>query len=204
MAIMQPNPRRYFQGLVPRRDAVLQSLEEEARQAQIPIVGPVVGQLLCHLAAFAGAKQILELGTASGYSAIYLARGCVPDGRVITLEKDPGMAQRARANLTLAGVSDRVNVVAGDAVEALVEMRGVFDLIFIDIEKADYVRVLPDCWRLLRPNGLLVADNTAFADADSFNRAVNADDGLAAVNLLAFFPHHAPEEDAVSLVLRLP
>jgi predicted O-methyltransferase YrrM len=204
MATMHPDTRRYFQGLIPQRDTILQSLEQEARKEQIPIVGPVVGQLLGHLAAFAGAKRILELGTATGYSAIYLARGCAPDGRVITLEKDPGMAERARANLTLVGVSDRVDVVAGDALDALAEMQGVFDLIFIDIEKAEYVRALPGCRRLLRPNGLLVADNTAFAEADSFNRAVAADDGLTAVNLLAFFPDHAPEEDAVSLVLRLP
>ena len=204
MAIMQSHPRRYFQGLIPRRDVILEALEKEARQAQIPIVGPVVGQFLCHLVAFAGARQILELGTATGYSAIYLARGCAPDGRLITLEKDPGMAERARANLRLAGVSDRVNVVTGDALDGLAEMRGVFDLIFIDIEKADYLRALPDCRRLLRPNGLLVADNTAFADADGFNRAVADDGGFAAVNLLAFLPHHAPEEDAVSLVLRLP
>lgn len=204
MATMLPDPRRYFQGLIPRRDAVLQSLEEEARQEQIPIVGPVVGQLLGHLAAFAGAKRILELGTATGYSAIYLARGSAPDGRVVTLEKDSGMAERARANLAQAGLGARVTVVAGDALDTLASMTETFDLIFLDIEKADYVRALSDCHRLLRPNGLLVADNTAFAEADSFNRAVAEDRRFQAVNLYAFLPLHAPEDDAVSLVLRLP
>jgi len=204
MATMHPDPRRYFRGQIPQRDTILQSLEIEARQEQIPIVGPVVGQLLGHLAAFAGAKRILELGTATGYSAIYLARGSAPNGRVVTLEKDPRMAERARANLAQAGLSERVAVVECDAVDTLVGMTETFDLIFLDVEKADYVRVLSDCHRLLRANGLLVADNTAFTDADSFNRAVAEDRRFQAVNLYAYLPFHAPEDDAITFALRLP
>jgi hypothetical protein len=107
--MMIPNLERYFRELVPTRDATLTALEEEARQEEIPIIGPVVGELLYVLALASQARQILELGTATGYSAIYLARACeVSEGRVVTLERDESMARRAQANFQEAGVEHRI------------------------------------------------------------------------------------------------
>jgi predicted O-methyltransferase YrrM len=81
-------------------------------------------------------------------------------------------------------------------------MKGPFDLIFMDIEKADYARALPECHRLLRRGGLLVADNVAFPDADAFNRAIFKDPGWQPVALFAFLPGHSPERDGLCLALR--
>jgi predicted O-methyltransferase YrrM len=81
-------------------------------------------------------------------------------------------------------------------------LKGSFDVIFMDIEKADYARALKDCHRLLRPGGLLVADNVAFPDADEFNRAVFKDPGWRPVSLFAFLPGHSPERDGLCLALR--
>ena len=111
MSQMQPDLESYFRNFVPRRDPLLLELEGEAQAEGIPIVGPVVGELLFILARVTAAANILELGAATGYSAIHLARGCEPaGGRVLTLEWDEAMAARARGNLAGAGVSQRVEV----------------------------------------------------------------------------------------------
>jgi predicted O-methyltransferase YrrM len=203
MSKMIPEPETYFRSLLADRDPVLTRLEEEARAEDIPIVGPAIGTLLYVLARFSGADRVLEFGAASGYSAIWLARGCrSDDSRVVTLEKNPAMAERARQNCDLAGVGARVEIRTGDALAIAATLTGPFDLIFLDIEKKDYVRALDDCRRLLRPGGLLAADNIAFSDADPFNRAVRRDDAWQAVSLYAFMPDHSPEHDGISLSVR--
>jgi predicted O-methyltransferase YrrM len=200
---MIPEPETYFRALVADRDPVLERLEKEARAEDIPIVGPAIGTLLYVLTRFSGAENVLEFGAASGYSAIWLARGCGSDAcRVVTLEKDPAMAERARRNCDLAGVGPRVEIRIGDALAIAAGMTGTFDLIFLDIEKKDYVRALGDCRRLLRPGGLLVADNIAFSDADPFNKAILADAAWQAVSLYAFMPEHSPEHDGLGLAVR--
>ncbi len=143
MAAMMPDLEGYFRGFIPPRDQLLQELEQEAHRESIPIVGPVVGELLFILARVANAAKILELGTATGYSAIYLARGCQPaQGRVLSLEFDESMASRARANLARAGLDARVEVRVGEALNLMAAMAGPFDLIFLDIDKESYLPAL--------------------------------------------------------------
>ena len=102
---MQPHLEVISPWFVPRRDPLLLELEQEASSSGIPIVGPVVGELLLILARACCAAKVLELGAATGYSAIYLARGCEPaDGRVLTLERDAAMAAEARDNIARAGL----------------------------------------------------------------------------------------------------
>ena len=198
------NPEAYFRKLIYPRDELLLQLEAEAARENIPIIGPVVGELLYILAKVTGAGQILELGTATGYSAIFLARGCeAVGGKVITLENDPVMAERAQNNIRTAGVEKSVDIVMVDALAAIAEMNRLFDLVFIDIEKEDYIRALPHLYRLLRPGGLLVADNVSYKGADTFNQAIIADPRWRSVNLYAFLPLHSPEKDAVCLAVRL-
>jgi len=198
------NPEEYFKKLIQSRDKLLLQLENEARQEEIPIIGPVVGELLTILAKVTGARRILELGTATGYSAIFLARGCeAAGGQVVTLENDPRMAARAQTNIRNAGLEKTVEVIREDALEAIAKMSRLFDLVFMDIEKEDYIRALPHCFRLLRPGGLLVADNVSYRDADDFNRAIFMDRSWQSVNLYSYLPFHSPEKDAVCLAVRL-
>jgi predicted O-methyltransferase YrrM len=197
------NPEDYFRKLIPFRDDLLIKLEAEAEKENIPIVGPTMGELLYILAAATKAKRILELGTATGYSAIYLARGCEPvNGAVVTFETDRGMAAKALQNFRQAGVSDRIDIRMANAVEVLPQMQETFDFIFLDIEKPDYINVLPDCQRLLIRGGLLVADNVGFKDADEFNHTISGQDGWKSIPLFSFLPQHSPEYDAVCLALR--
>ncbi len=204
MAAMIPDLEQYFRGFIPARDDTLLELEREADEERIPIVGPVVGELLYILARATQARAILELGTATGYSAIYLARGCEPvSGRVVTLEWDEQMAARARANFTRAGVADMIEVQVGDAQTLLTKMTGPFDLIFLDIDKEGYLPALAHCHRLLRTGGLLVADNVGFAAADAFNREIFAQSQWRVVPLLCFLPNHSPEKDGLSLAIKV-
>jgi len=84
----------------------------------------------------------------------------------------------------------------------LPQLQGDFDFIFLDIEKQDYIRVLPDCQRLLIKGGLLVADNVGFKDADAFNRTISGHSAWRSVPLFSFLPFHSPEKDALCLALR--
>jgi len=193
----------YFRQFAAGDDPLLRELEADAEREHIPIVGPVLGELLFVLARAIYARAVLELGTATGYSTIFLGRACAENaGRITTLEQDSGLAARARENLRRAGLAQHVDVVCDDAFARLPGMEGEFDLVFLDIEKRDYVRALPECHRLLRPGGLLVADNVAFPDADPFNRAIFSDDGWRPVSVFAFLPGHSPERDGLCLALR--
>ena len=204
MSQMIPDPESYFRGFVPRRDPLLLELAREAQAEGIPIVGPVVGELLFILARVTGAVNILELGTATGYSGLHLARGCQPaGGRVVTLEWDEALAARARGNFARAGLSDRIEVRVGDALTLMAAMTGPFDLIFMDIDKEAYLPALPHCRRLLKPGGLLFTDNVGFAGAAGFNRELFASEDWRTVHLLSFLPFHSPEHDGLSLAVRV-
>jgi caffeoyl-CoA O-methyltransferase len=197
------NPENYFRTLIPPRDALMMELEAQAEKENIPIIGPVAGELLYILAAATKSKRILELGTAIGYSALYLARACEPvDGLVVTFENNGDMAARAQENFRKAGVSNRIEIHEANALEMLPRLRGDFDFIFLDIEKQDYIRVLPDCRRLLVKGGLMVADNVAFKDADAFNRTLCGHNAWRSISLFSFLPFHSPEKDALCLALR--
>jgi caffeoyl-CoA O-methyltransferase len=203
MCAMIADLEAHFREFIPPRDELLLKLEEEARDENIPIVGPVVGELLFLLARLTQARQVLELGTATGYSAIYLARSCKPqNGRVVTLEANPAMAARARANCAQAGLAERVEVLQGEALPLMEGMVGPFDLIFLDIDKESYLPALDHIHRLLRPGGLLIADNVGFAGAQDFNREIFRRPEWQVVHLLCFLPDHSPERDGLTLAMK--
>ena len=204
MSVLIKNPEKYFRRFIPNRSALLKELEEEAFREDIPIIGPVVGELLFILARIIRAERILELGTATGYSAIFLVEAFEDlSGQLVTLENDPEMAARARKNFKRAGVEEQIKIRVGDAIEEMKTIPASFDLIFMDIEKIDYYPALPYCRDLLRQNGLLVADNVGFEDADLFNKAIFSSREFRPVSLFSFLPLHSPEKDGLCLALRL-
>jgi caffeoyl-CoA O-methyltransferase len=204
MCAMIADLEAHFREFIPPRDNLLLRLEEEARQENIPIVGPLVGELLFLLARATQARRILELGTATGYSAIYLARGSEPqNGRVITLESDSQMAARARANCAEAGLGERVEVQEGEALALMDGMAGPFDFIFLDIDKESYLPALDRSHRLLRQGGLLFTDNVGFVGAQDFNREIFRRPEWRVAPLLCFLPDHSPERDGLSLAVKV-
>src|SRR5260370_39361687 len=122
----------YLDGLLPARDPVLARMEEEADRENIPIVDAHEGALLSLLVRIANAKRVLELGTAIGYSGIWLLRGTV-GGTLTTFETDHARALRARSNFAAAGFAERALVLEQDAVHGLEKLNARFDACFIDL-----------------------------------------------------------------------
>jgi caffeoyl-CoA O-methyltransferase len=150
---------RYLATLNRIADPILLEMAEEGARRDLPLIDAEVGALLRVQASAIGARRILEIGTAIGYSGIWLARGLPPDGMLITMELDPQRAEEARKNFERAGVGDRATVVVGDASRMLHKVSGPFDLIFQDGNKQLYVPLLGTLIELLRPRGVLITDN---------------------------------------------
>ena len=140
-------------------DLVLDEIARGNATRGLPLVDAEVGALLRVLATAIKATRILEIGTAIGYSGIWLARALPADGMLLTLEMNEDRAREARDNFTRAGVSDRVTVVVGDAQLKIAKVSGPFDLIFQDGDKTLYTPLLGRLVALLRPGGLLITDN---------------------------------------------
>ena len=149
----------YLLSVLPPRDTVLSRMEADAARRGIPIVGPAVGRLLAQYARLAGARRVFELGSAIGYSTIWLARAVGEDGHVFYTDGAEENAAEARRNLAEAGVAGRVTVLVGDALTRLDETEGEFDLVFNDVDKEGYPDVLRRAVPRLRAGGLLVTDN---------------------------------------------
>jgi len=150
---------QYLADLAIPEDEALARVAEDSRARSLPSVDRPVGGLLYVLALAAGARHVLEIGTANGYSGLWLGRALPRDGRLITIEIDPDRAALARTHFEAAGLGDRVHVMVGDAARLVHKVAGPFDLIFQDGDKLLYVPLLDRLVTLLRPGGLLLTDN---------------------------------------------
>jgi len=164
----------YVYSLLPERDDVLRDMEEDAAARKVPIVGPAVGRLLHQLALMVGAKTVFEMGSAIGYSTIWWARALGPGGKVFYTDGSKQNAEIARKNLQRAGVMDRVEIHVGDALEILSEQKTPFDIIFNDVDKEDYPRVLRLAPTRLRKGGLFVTDNVLWSGKVADKNATDA------------------------------
>jgi caffeoyl-CoA O-methyltransferase len=148
-------------------DEALRRIRETSVEAGLPpiSIAPVFGRLLGMLAAVGGCRDVLEVGTLGGYSALCIARGLADGGRIVSLERDPRHAEVARRNLDGAGVGERVEIRLGEAAESLAALDAAgdrFDFVFIDADKEGYPRYLEAALRLTRPGALIAADNAIY------------------------------------------
>lgn len=164
-ALVQPAVVEYFSGLSRLPHPHLDVIAREGRAEGLPIVFPETGALLHALVRLSGARRVLEIGTAIGYSTVWMATALPEDGQIISLERDAARAARARAHAEAAGVGGRVHVMIGDASRFLHKVAGPFDLVFQDGDKPGYVAMIDRLAELLRPGGTLVADNVLWSGA---------------------------------------
>ena len=139
---------------------VLKSLEKTANKQFVPSIGPIKGKIIARIIKRYNPKNILEVGTLYGYSAILMAQRLAEDGKVVTIELDRLVAATARKNIAKAGLSDKIDIVVGNAVELLPKLNMKFDLLFLDAAKNEYLTYL----KLAEEKGLekgaiIVADN---------------------------------------------
>jgi len=153
----------YLYSLLPKLHEVLEEMEDYASEHDVPIVGPAVARVLQQLALMIEAKTVFELGSAIGYSTIWWAQAVGEKGKVIYTDGDARNADRARGYFDRAGVSKRVTLHTGDALEILSEQKQQFDIIFNDVDKEDYPRVLRLIPSRLRRGGLFITDNVLWS-----------------------------------------
>jgi len=146
-------------------DPILDACLRANTQAGLPSidVSPLQGKLLSLLALVQGARRILEIGTLGAYSTIWLARTLPEDGHLVTLELNRKHAEVASSNITRAGLSAKVEIIQGPAIDSLArlhrENRGPFDFIFIDADKTGYPDYLGWALKLARPGTVIIGDN---------------------------------------------
>ncbi|HUM03998.1 MAG TPA: O-methyltransferase [Terriglobales bacterium] len=153
----------YLYSLLPSRDEVLAEMETIAAKNDVPIIGPAVARVLYQLAMISGAKRVFEMGSAIGYSTIWLARAVGEGGHVVYTDGDSKNADKARKYFERAGVSRQITVRVGDALEFLSEEKEPFDIIFNDIDKTDYPRAFRLALPRLRKGGLFITDNVLWS-----------------------------------------
>jgi caffeoyl-CoA O-methyltransferase len=156
---------KYISDLFNEPDESLAAAEQSHKQEDIPLinVSPNQGKLLYLFAKLVKAGKILEVGTLAGYSTIWMAKALPKDGRLITLEIDQHHAEVARKNLDRAGLSSKVEIRLGKAIDLLPELvdenAGPFDMIFIDADKPPYTEYYEWALKLSRQGTLIIADN---------------------------------------------
>jgi caffeoyl-CoA O-methyltransferase len=198
----------YLYSMLPKRDEVLAEMEAYASEHNIPIVGPAVARVLQQLALMIDAKTVFELGSAIGYSTIWWAQAVGEKGRVIYTDGDPKNVTRARSYFDRAGVSNRIKLHTGDALEFLSEQKEQFDIIFNDVDKEDYPRVLRLVSPRLRKGGLFITDNVLWSGrvaeknpTDATTKAI-LEFNRALYNSQDFFTAFLPIRDGLAVALK--
>jgi predicted O-methyltransferase YrrM len=158
-AIIQSEQAEYLDRLLPPGDALVREMEAYAAEHRVPIADREVATFLEITARAIGARKVLEIGMAIGYSVLHLARGMGEGGVVVTIEPSDEMINASRAYLARAGFLDRVRIEHGKALDVMPNLQDTFDLVFIDAVKQEYVQYLELALSRLRIAGVVVVDN---------------------------------------------
>ena len=152
----------YIRELLPERTPILRDLEDYAKHHKVPIIEPEVAQVLRFLLKLQKPKEVLEVGTAIGYSAITMAETLKKDFYITTLEKDPLMIEQANINIEKSGFKDYIKIIEGDALETFPHLSKSYDFIFLDAAKGQYIEFMDYSLKLLKPGGIIVSDNVLY------------------------------------------
>lgn len=157
--IVDPRIVSYINSLDTGNSSICDEIEREALAADVPIIRKEMGNLLKVLLALKMPHNILEVGTAVGYSSILMSENMPQDCHITTIENYDKRIPVARQNFKRAGKEDKITLIEGDALEVLQDMTGSFDFIFMDAAKGQYINYYPHVFRLLSDGGLLISDN---------------------------------------------
>ncbi|CUP76836.1 O-methyltransferase [Clostridium baratii] len=152
----------YLRGLIGENKGVLKELEDFAKENGVPIVQKEAGKFLEFMVSMKRPLKILELGTAIGYSSILMYNAAKTNPDIVTIERSQEMIKLAKENLKKFNLEDKITIKEGDCLEILENLDEEFDLIFMDAGKGHYNHFLPHCLRLLKQDGIIIADNVLF------------------------------------------
>ena len=149
----------YINEVQPLCAGVLGEIQAEALRVGLPIIPPAVARFISTLLSIHRCANVLEIGCAVGFSAALMSSCLAEGGHVTTIDRYPQMIARARENFQRLGIENRVTILEGDARGILPTLSGPYDFIFLDAAKGQYPLFFPECLRLLRLGGVLLADN---------------------------------------------
>lgn len=165
MDITHPKIDEYLDQTLATSDPILREMETYGHKRNFPIIGPQVGRLMHLLARSINAKRVLELGSGFGYSGMWFAYAVGSGGMVVMTEGDANNSDRARDYFQRAGLTDRAKFLVGNAFHLAEQEPGPFDIVFCDVDKEDYARVLDIVRPRLRVGGLFICDNMLWSGA---------------------------------------
>lgn len=142
-----------------KNSELLEKIEKEARADDVPIIRREMQSFLKVLLMLKKPENVLEVGTAVGFSALLMSEYIPAGGRITTIENYEKRIPKARENFRRAGREERITLIEGDAADVLKTLTGSYDFIFMDAAKGQYIHFLPEILRLLPPGGCLVSDN---------------------------------------------
>ncbi len=152
----------YLRKLIRENSGKLKEMENFAKENGVPIVQKETGRFLEFMVNMKKPLKILELGTAIGYSSILMYEASKTNPDIITIERDEKMIKLAKINFEKFNLQDKIKIKEGDCLEILEDLNEEFDLIFMDAGKGHYNHFLPHCLRLLKEDGIIIADNVLF------------------------------------------
>lgn len=152
----------YIRELLPEKEASFKAMEKYAGENHIPIIEPEVAQFLTVQLKLIKPQTILEIGTAIGYSALTFAKALEGNCAITTIERRADMIDLALKNISESGFQKSINILQGQAEEILPDLKDVYDLIFIDAAKGQYIEFLNEAIKLLNKNGTIICDNVLF------------------------------------------
>lgn len=152
----------YIRRITPKNNDYLVDLEEFAHENHVPIIEPEVAQLLKVLLKNNKPKNILEVGTAIGYSALIMAEATLEHTKITTIERNEDMIIHAKKNISNSPFNHRIRIIQGDAEEILPHLSEVYDFVFLDAAKGQYMEFFDYCRSYLKPGGMIVSDNVLY------------------------------------------
>ena len=154
--------QEYIRSLIPIKNDILMEVEKYAYDNHVPIIEKEVAQFLQVLLKIAKPTNILEVGTAIGYSAIIMASSTDDYCKITTIERRQDMVDLAKENLKKTGYLDKVNIMCGEAEDILLKLKEKYDFIFLDASKGHYLKFFNRCVDLLNDGGIIMADNVLY------------------------------------------
>ncbi|WP_078597281.1 O-methyltransferase [Evansella clarkii] len=192
----------YINGLLPQRTPLLEEMEKYAEEHGVPIMEQTGIKLLLQILEIHQPARILEVGAAIGYSAIRMAEA-VPHAEIYTMERDEERAEAARDNINKAGLSKRIFLLEGDALDLKKEAadNGPFDVLFIDAAKGQYERFFDLYAPLVLPGGLIISDNVLFKGMVSGETELTSKRVESMVNKLRKFNERLMKDSSFSSMI---
>jgi len=217
ITITDPRVENYLYAVLPARNAVLEEMELQAKERDIPIVGPAVARLLYQYARLINARTVCELGSAIGYSTLWWAMAVGDGGKVHYTDGSEKNAEEARGYFAKAGLADRMEVHVGDALDFLSGHKEQFDIVFCDVDKPEYPRAAQIASSRVRKGGLFITDNTLWKGKLAYmagNPDLRPDPADASTNAVAelnrmlyespdWYATIIPLRDGVTVALRI-